>query len=192
VLTLLVAAIGPIPATGLADHPAVRLVERVGEHVGVTESGAPPAGGAPTVLDGTNATAAEASDLLGLDVSEPATVPPGFVLAASIYFPKGLTSDDGVFLLSYTSDGGTLLVFQEAVSGADLTAGSGSAEDVILPDGTPATYFAGGWTPEDSTLTWTTGDGRTLIFDTAGVRTIIQYIGEDAAIDLTVVAAGLQ
>jgi hypothetical protein len=106
--------------------------------------------------------------------------------------PTGLTSDDGVFLLSYTSVAGTLLVFQEAVSGVDLAAGSGSAEDVILPDGTPATYFAGGWTPEDSTLAWTTGDSRTLIFDRDGVRTIIQYMGEDAAIDLTQVAAGLE
>jgi hypothetical protein len=56
VLTLLVAAIGPIPATGLADHPAVRLVETVGDHVGVTENDAPPAGGATTMLDGTTVT----------------------------------------------------------------------------------------------------------------------------------------
>jgi hypothetical protein len=101
-------------------------------------------------------------------------------------------SDGGVFLLSYSSSGGSLLVFQEAASGTDLAAGAGSAVDVTLADGTPATYFAGGWTPQDSEFAWTSGDAQTLIFDRDGVRTIIQHIGDDAAIDLTAVANGIK
>lgn len=194
VLALVVAAIGPLPATGVAHHPFVNFVETVGQHVGVTESGAPPAeSGVAAVLEGTPTTAAEASQLLGVPVSEPATVPAGFALTGSVYYPDGLTSDRGVFLLSYTSVSGALLVFQEAASAADLGVHAGAVEDITLPDGTPATYFAGGWTPAASSVAWTSGDAGTLVFDSDGVRTIIQYVGDDAdAVDLAAVAATLR
>jgi len=194
VLALVVAAIGPLPATGLADHPFVSFVETVGDHVGVTEGGTPPAeGGVPAVLVGTPTTAAEASQLLGIPVSEPAAVPTGFTLTSSVYYREGLTSDGGVFLLSYTSGSGALLVFQEAALAADLGVNAGTAEDITLPDGTPATYFAGGWAPGASSFTWTSADASTLVFDRGGVRTIMQYVGDDAdAVDLAAVAATLE
>src|SRR3990172_8830333 len=41
VVALFLAAIGPIPATGLADHTAAQFVRFVGEHVGVSETATP-------------------------------------------------------------------------------------------------------------------------------------------------------
>ena len=74
----------------------------------------------------------------------------------------------------------TLLVFQEVVSSAGLAAGVTSAQDVTLSDGTPATFFEGGWNPGDSGFTWAAGSARTLVFDRNGVRTIIQHSGTNA------------
>ena len=71
-LALLVAGLGPIPATGLADHPAVRFAEDVAQHIGVIESNGPPADtGTPFVITGEPASAADASRLLGIEVSQP-------------------------------------------------------------------------------------------------------------------------
>lgn len=188
---LLAAAVGPIPATGLANHPAVRVLEFVGEHVGVAESGGPPSGGAPAdIIEGTPATAGEAAVLLGVPVSQPTALPPGYTLNASLYYPKGITSSTGVFLLTYTSDKGTIMVFQEAASGTELAASVGSIDDYVLADGTRASYILGTWTPGTDGFSWSADNAQTLVFDRDGVRTIIEYIGLPIAIPELLEVAG--
>ena len=193
-LALFVAALGPIPATGLANHPGVQFVEDVAQHVGVIESNGPPAeAGAPVVIEGTPVSTADASRLLGVDVSQPDAASLGLELTSSIYYPTGLTSAGGVFLLSYASDDGALLVFQEAASGAGLASGAESARDVTLSDGTAATFFEGGWVPDDAGFTWAAGSARTLVFDRDGARTIIQYSGTGAGLsELVGIADGFR
>lgn len=188
---LLAAAVGPIPATGLADHPAVRVLEFVGEHVGVAESGGPPSGDAPAdIVEGTPATVAEAAVLLGVPVSQPTALPPGYTLNASLYYPRGITSSTGAFLLTYTSAEGTIMMFQEAASGADLAASVGSIDDYTLADGTPASYIQGAWTPGTGGFSWSADNAQTLVFDRDGVRTIIEYVGPPVAVPELLAIAG--
>ena len=188
---LLAAAVGPIPATGLANHPAVRAFEFIGGHVGVAGTSGPPSGDTPAdIIEGTPATAGEAAVLLGVPVSQPTALPPGFTLSASLYYPRGITSSTGVFLLTYTSDEGTILVFQEAASGAGLAASAGSIDDYVLTDGTPASYIQGAWTPGASGFSWSDDNAQTLVFDRDGVRTIIEYIGPPIAIPELLEVAG--
>ncbi|HSP54112.1 MAG TPA: hypothetical protein VLS25_00860, partial [Dehalococcoidia bacterium] len=194
-LAIIVTALGPIPETGFAGHPVVQLVQAIGEHIGVTEADAPPATtGEPVVITGDPVTAAEASQLLGVTVTEPATVPPGFTRTASAYYPAGLSDGTGVYLLTYNSADGVLMVFQEAASTAsDLSAAPGAARDVVLSDGTPATLFSGAWTPTDGGFQWTSGGAQTLVFDRDGVRTVIEFLGAgSAAPDLTALADALK
>jgi len=175
---LLVAAVGPIPATGLAHHPAVRLAEYVGSHVGVSETTSPPGTSTTSgLVQGTPSSPEDASRLLGVPVSEPSLVPPGFTLAASTYYPHGISGTGGVFLLTYSSADATLMVFQEAAGGDDLAAMAGAALDVTLADGTPATYVQGNWLPGPGGFTWTQGGAQTLVFVRDGVRTTVQYTG---------------
>lgn len=191
---ILVAALGPIPTTGLADHPFARFVESVGDNVGVAESGPPPVNpGAPTVIQGTPVTAGEASDLLGFAVSDVVDVPADYHLTTSLYYEAGLTSNGGTFLRSYMSGNGVLLLFQEAASGADLAVAEGAGLDLTLTDGTPGTLFAGGWIPGSSGFSWMPEGGQTLVFDRSGLRTVIQFIGDDTtAPELTAIADSLR
>ncbi len=194
-LAIIVAALGPIPETGLAGHPLVQFAQSIGQHIGVTEGNTPPATtGEPVVITGEPATAVEASQLLGVNVTEPATVPPGFNRTASLYYPVGLSDRAGVYFLTYNSPDGVLMVFQEATSSAaDLSAASGAAQDVVLSDGTPATRLSGAWTPSDYGFRWASDGAQTLVFDRNGVRTVIEFIGSDAAApDLTAMAGALR
>src|SRR5574341_43617 len=139
-LALFVAAVGPVPSTGLAGHPFAQFIEAVGNHVGVSDSGPPPVNtGPPVVLEGMPVTATEASDRLGVAVSEPAYIPPDYHLRVSLYYPVGVTDDRGTFLLSYTSDETAILIFQEPRPASRLGIPAGEAHDVTLVDGTPAT-----------------------------------------------------
>jgi len=179
-LALVIAALGPLPATGFADHPLAGLVTFVGRHVGVTESSPPPAADAsgPTV-QGTDVDVATAASLMGLPVRAPANLPDGFRLVSSRYFPQPLTADHGgLFALSYEQAGGdaTLMVYQEADSGVDLAAGDGSASDVTLAGGVPGTYFEGAWRTADG-LVWSAAGSQSVVIDHAGVRIVIQYSG---------------
>lgn len=175
---LVVAAVGPIPATGFANHPAVRLAGYVGNHVGVTETGSPPrASTASEVIQGTPSSPEDASRLLGIAVSQPTFIPPGFTLTASTYYPAGISGDSGSFLLTYSSASATIMVFQEAAGGDDLAAAAGATQDTALADGTPATYVQGSWLPGSAGFTWTSGGAQSLIFERNGVRTIVQYTG---------------
>lgn len=192
-LALVIAAVGPIPSTGLAGHPFAQFIETVGNHVGVSDSSPPPINrGSPVVLEGVPVTATEASERLGVTVSEPAYVPPDYHLRVSLYYPVGVTGDRGTFLLSYTSEDTAILIFQEPRPASRLGIPVGAARDVTLVDGTPTTSFDGGWIPGSSSFAWTDGGGQTLVFDRNGVRTIIQFIGAGAAPDLTAIANGLR
>ncbi|HET9476502.1 MAG TPA: hypothetical protein VFP63_03340 [Dehalococcoidia bacterium] len=192
-VALVVAAVGPIPSTGLAGHPFAQFIETVGNHVGVSDSGPPPVTtGSPTVLEGMPVTAGEASDRLGVAVSEPAYMPPDYHLRVSLYYPVGVTGDEGTLLLSYTAEDAAILIFQEPRPASRLGIPNGEARDLTLVDGTPATSFNGGWIPGSSSFAWTDGGGQTLVFDRNGVRTIIQFIGAGAAPDLTAIANGLR
>jgi len=194
VAALFVAAVGPIPATGLAHHPAVEFARFIGEHVGVTESASqPPVSPVAQEVQGTDVSPGEAADLLGLPVRAPARLPEGFELASSTFFPRGVTSQDGMLLLAYANGtGGTVLVFQEGAGGDHFAAAPGSAQDVTLADGTPATFIEGGWQAEAGEAFWSGASARSLVFEREGVRTTIQDLGGSmVAGDLGAMADGM-
>ena len=179
VAALVIAAIGPIPATGLANHPAADFVRFLGHHAGVTETSAPPA--APedgTLSQGVDASASEAASLLAIPVREPATMPQGFTRTSSQYFPQALTAaEHGMFVVIYDGVGASIVIYQEHASGATISAQEDSAFDVTLADGTPATYVDGAWTASSTGFEWTDGASQTLLFDRGGVRMTIRYSG---------------
>ena len=178
-LALIVAALGPLPATGFADHPATRLLKAVSANIGITESGPPPASlPAPVVLQGTPAGLAEASARTGLALREPASLPSGFQLASTQLLPQGvIASDRPAFLSVFTSSNASILVFQEAPGGDNLAAQAGAVTTLQLADGTNASYASGGWLPDANGFIWADNGAQTLVFERGGVRTIVQRFG---------------
>jgi hypothetical protein len=191
---IVLAAIGPIPATGLANHPVVQIVDFVGDQVGVSETSAPPpidrsdgegtSGGAIDVVEGSDITTAEASKLLGLPLQEPTSPPTGFELVSSRFFDEPLTATaGGVLLLAYSqttaaddADQATILIYQEQAGGDDVAVYRGYASSVLLSDDTEGTYVEGSWRASSDGLLWGDDAAQTLIFDRWGVRTIIHYV----------------
>jgi hypothetical protein len=180
---IVLTAVGPLPATGFADHPIGNFLWSVAEYIGFREiDQPPPVAPVDSVTSATEMTAAEASQRLGVPVPLP-EAPAGFQLTSSRYFEQPLTAEGGgTFALTYAGSGGsTVVIYQEQASGADFAVDVGSATDVALSDGTPATYVEGMWQPaDDGTLTWNPGGAQTLLFERNGVRTTIQYAGADA------------
>ena len=176
-LALMVAAVGPLPSTGFAEHPGVRLVNYIA-HLGVTETDqAPPAPPAGDVVQGIDTDAARAAAIMGIPVVEPAYVPEGFSAASSKFFSSPLTADKpGVYASGYTAGEARLMVYQEAASGPNLVVG-GAAADIVLPGNVPATYFEGAWETADGGFAWSDAGSQTLVFEHMGVRAIIQASG---------------
>jgi len=181
---LVLVALGPIPATGFADHPVAGFLWSVAEHIGFREIDQPPS---VTPVDSatlaTDMTAAEAAQRLGVPAVMPADSPAGFALTSSRFFETPLTAEaSGTFALTYTAaDGSALVIYQERASGADFAVEGGSATDVALGDGTAATYVEGMWQPTaDGGLAWSAGGAQTLVFERNGVRATIQYTGPEA------------
>ena len=174
-------ALGPLPATGLAGHPAGILVKNAREYVGATE-GDPPSlsqSAGPTRVGGRDMTVGEASYLLGTQISSPATTPAGFELAASKFFePAMFGGGEGTFMLAYASSDARITIYQEAGGGGELVADHGAATAVTLPDGTAATLIRGTWAMSDGDLTWSFADSETLIFERRGESTIIEVQSE--------------
>lgn len=176
---LVVAALGPIPATGFAHHPAVDTVRFAGERLGVMETDTPPSAGAVTETVSPIATTSEAaSNVLGFNVSSPDSIP-GFVQTSSQLYPSAITANGGMFALTYEGmdDGGTLAIYQEAAAGTDLAVSAGSAIAVTLSDGTVASYIEGSWDMGASVPAWDAGDSQTIVFDRNGIRTIVVHSG---------------
>ncbi len=186
-VAVVAAALGPLPATGFAHHPVAEFVRFLGGHVGVSETGSPPTAPPPTeVLQGTDVTASRASELLGLPVAEPTWVPRGFQRVSSRYFPQALTgAAGGTFLLAYqraAADGASVILIYQERPGSDIAIRPGSAQDIILPDATPATYISGSWQPSGAgaEVTWANEGTQTMVFDRQGLRTIVIYRGGSA------------
>lgn len=177
VAVLVAAAVGPIPATGLAHHPVTELVRSLGGG-GVSQTDSPPDVPAVTAVIAANTvTTAEASELMDLPLHEPTFVPYGYRRASSEHFPMPLTAvDGGLFVLSYEDNAGgpeRILVYQEqATGGSSIVVEQGFAQDIRLTGGSPATYVSGVWRPSQSQLRWSE-TSQTLLFDLAGVRTVI-------------------
>jgi hypothetical protein len=174
-LALAAAALGPIPATGLAGHPAAEAVDAISRRLVASES--PPALEqlpAPQIVDGRAITAQEASRILGLSVSEPAA-PPGFHVTSSEIYGEGA---DGVYAISYESADGAIVVTQEAASGYASAAG-GTSTDIALPDGNVAVFTEGAWDASGDELTWKTGAKRSLVFERDGVLATISAHGPE-------------
>ena len=197
---VVIAALGPIPATGLAHHPAAEFARFVGGHIGVSETSAPPDVPPVTqVIEGAEMTAQEASVLVGVPVHKPTFVPPGYLEASARYFPEPITADDGgVYVLSYGNSvaggsTGIVLVFQERASDTSITAERGFAQDISLFEtGTAATYVSGEWRPLNGKLTWGEPGTETIVFDIGGLRTIIQSSADDVSLtDLVAIANSL-
>lgn len=190
---LIVAAIGPIPATGLADAPAAQFVRFISDHIGVRETPTQPpvAPSNPAVVAGTDTRVADAAGRLGLPLDEPTVIPPGMSQTSSRYYLQAMTATEGgMFVLSYqTAAGETLVVYQERAGGSEIAALGGTAEDVALSDGTPATFVQGSWQAASGGFTWSDASSETLVFERNGVRTVIVLRGPVASSDPTVLLA---
>ena len=199
VIALVIAALGPIPATGLAHHPAAEFARFVGGHIGVVETSAPPTVPPVTeVIEGNNTTAAQASTLLGKTVYTPTFMPAGYHDTSSRYFPDAIIAESGgVFVLAYENSSmrgsaETILVYQERTSSSSIAVEQGFAQDILLSNGTAATWISGTWRPLGSTLTWGEGDALTIIFDLRGLRTVIQATDSSLPLqDIVAIADGL-
>jgi len=198
-VALVAAALGPIPATGLAHHPVTDFARFLGGHIGVSETSAPPTVPPVTeVIQSNDVSANQASTLLGLPVYEPTFVPSGYHQVSSQYFPRALTADQGgLFVLAYENSGltgspGTILIYQEGASSNSIVVEQGFARDILLSAGTPATYVNGAWRPFGSDLTWGEDDAQTVLFDLGGLRTIIHTADGDLPLaDLAAIADSL-
>lgn len=202
---LLLALLGPLPATGVQGHPLTRFARLVGEQVGVVETSAPPSLPPPTrIVEGEDISLEEASAILGLPLRKPTELPPGFVLVASRHFPVGITADlGGTYMLAYQGpDSGSpepplILIYQERSTGNSIAVQEGSTSSFLLSDGTIATYVEGSWRAAGAQVIWGEDGAQTLIFDRGGLRTIIHHLGGDRllpqdllAIAQSMVAAG--
>ena len=198
-VALVVAALGPIPATGLAHHPVTEFARFLGGHIGVSETSAPPTVPPVTeVIQSNDVSADRASTLLGLPVYEPTFLPSGYHQVSSQYFPRALTADQGgLFVLTYqdsslTGSPETILIYQERASSNSIVVEEGFAQDIWLSAATPATYVNGTWRPIGSDLTWGEDDAETILFDLGGLRTVIYTTDGDLPLaDLVAIADSL-
>jgi len=198
-VALVAAALGPIPATGLAHHPVTDFARFLGGHIGVSETSAPPTVPPVTeVIQSNDVSANQASALLDLPVYEPTFVPSSYHQVSSQYFPRALTAGQGgLFVLAYENSGltgspETILIYQEHASSNSIVVEQGFARDIWLSAGTPATYVNGAWRPSGSDLTWGADDAQTVLFDLGGLRTIIHTTDGDLPLaDLVAIADSL-
>jgi len=182
-VVLLAVALAPLPATGFDDHPVAGLARYIGEHLGVREAAEPPAPPPVTaVVQGSEITAAEASERLSAPVAVPAAPPAGFELTSARFFDQALTADNGgTYAMTYTRAGGSsVVIYQERASGENRAVQGGAATDVALSDGTAGTYVEGMWQQVDGRLAWSPSGAQTLVFERGDVRTTIQYTGAEA------------
>lgn len=198
-VAMVAAALGPIPATGLAHHPVTEFARFVGGHIGVSETSAPPT--VPPVtefIQSNDVSPDQASTLLSLPVYEPTFLPSGYHQVSSQYFPRALTAGQGgLFVLAYqdSSPAGspeTILIYQERASSNSIVVEEGFAQDVWLSAGTPATYVSGTWRPMGSDLIWGENGAETILFDLGGLRTVIYATDGDLLLaDLVAIADSL-
>jgi hypothetical protein len=180
-LALVIGLLGPLPATGLAHHPVTEFARFLGGSVGVTETSVPPAVPPVTqVVESGDVSAEQASGLLGVPAYEPTSVPTGYRLVSSQYFPKPLTADEGgLFVLTYegpspADDAQIITIFQEHASSNTIAVQRGFAQTIWLSSSVPGTYVMGTWQSTGSDLTWGEDAAQTIVFDLNGLRTIIQ------------------
>jgi len=174
-------AIGPLPATGFAGHPATRLASVIGGYLGAQDAAPPEAASlpSPTLVEGSAATAAEAYTLAGLSFGEPRSAPAGFQLVTSTYHPAPITGGGpGAFVLSYSSRDADLTIYQEAAGGHDSAVSTDSMTRVALSDGTPATLVQGSWLANGG-LSWSATGSQSLIFERADVLVVIELRSAD-------------
>jgi len=176
VAAIVAVAIGPLPATGFAHHPAARLAGAISSYLGA-QSAAPPEVvglGSPTIVEGRSATAAQASAFAGVSFGELPGAPAGFKLVSSTYHPEPISSNGaGAFVLSYSTSDADLTIYQEAAGGRDSAVGSDSLTSVALANGTPATLAQGSWLAGEG-LSWSASGSQSLIFERADVLVIIE------------------
>ena len=187
-IALLAAVLGPLPATGLADHPVTHLLGFVREHVGVEEMNGPPPTEVPVTASETPIAPEEAAGLLGLTVRQPSYLPEGFQLARSSYYPQSpISPEQATLLLTYTVGGvdpetlaatkePRLFIYQQRASSDNMAVMNGQAEDVVLAGNVPGTYARFLWTTgEQGTLEGADPNAESLFFDNDGIRVIITY-----------------
>jgi hypothetical protein len=174
VITIL--ALGPLPATGFADHPAARFAVAISDYIGASEGTPPPLAQLPplTFVNGTSASVGEASQVAGIGFGEPDSPPLGFELKSSQYYPVSISGGrGGTFALMYSSSDATLMIYQEQAGGANLVTESGTMTLVTLADGTAATLIEGSWASGETPF-WSDNSSQALLFERAGVRTIVE------------------
>lgn len=196
VIAIAVAAVvlGPIPVTGLSGSPAVEAAQYLGEHLGVTETDqSPPTPGEGASAAGQDMTAAEASAQLGLPVTAPGDFM-GLPLVSQRFFVQSLTSNGaGLFAASYAITDGmsSIALYEEAADGDGLAVPAGSAVDTLV-NGSPATYYEGGWAQvEDGSLAWQPSGAQSLVFERDGVRFTVRYTGPRVEPNDFAMAAGV-
>jgi hypothetical protein len=190
-VALFVAAVGPLPATGFAEHPITHLMSFVEQHVGVQEVDGPPPAEVPKSLPGQPMLPEQAQSLMALPVREPSYLPEGFELASSLYYAESATSpEQGTFVLIYTIGGidpatvnlgePLLMIYQERASSDSVAVMDGQAEDVLIGDSLAGSYASALWMPgEQGTLEGVDASAESLFFENDGVSAIITYRNGD-------------
>ena len=184
-VALLLAALGPLPTTGFADHPITHLLSFVEQRVGVQEVDGPPPTEVPVTAAEELIAPEEAAQHLGLAVRQPSYLPEGFQLARSSYYSQSVTTpEQGMFVLIYTIGGADpttvklgeplLAIYQERASSDTMAVMNGQAEDVLIGDSLPGSYAHFLWVPgEQGTLEGANPNAESLFFENDGVRVII-------------------
>ncbi|MDP2948865.1 MAG: hypothetical protein Q8P22_04940, partial [Chloroflexota bacterium] len=186
-IALLVAALGPLPATGFADHPVTHVFDFVTQRVGIEEVSGPPPAQVPIDSPEEIMPIDDGQIRLGIALREPSYLPEGFQLARSSYYPQGIPSpEQGMFVLTYTIGGidpealaktdPRVVIYQERASPNAWGVNSGEAEDVLVGGSVPATYARALWVAgEQGTLEGVDANAESLFFDDGDVRIVITY-----------------
>jgi hypothetical protein len=163
--------LGPIPVTGLSGSPAAAAARFAANHLGVSETEqAPPAPGDSTTVTGVEITAADAATGAGLSFAAAPELM-GLTLSSQRYFESTAS-----FVATYSSDGASISVFEEAAGGSELSVPEGVASTVMV-NGMQATYYEGSWSETDGALTWQPEGTQTVVFERDGVRFTVVYSG---------------
>jgi hypothetical protein len=175
-------AVGPWAASGFAQNPISQVFGIVSEHVGVDGTDSPPPTQVPITVPVEEVSPQQATERLGIAVTQPTYLPAGFELASSVYYPKSVTTpEQGMYQLVYAPgvprDGEPqIIIYQEQATSSTITENNAYIEEVVIAGSLPGTYVQGMWNAgPDGTLEWVEDHAEVLVFDQNGVRTFIVY-----------------
>jgi len=198
-------ALGPWAGSGFAQNPINQVFDFVGGHVGVQGVDEPPATQVPVTVPVEEVSPEQATERLGIPVTQPAYLPAGFELASSAYYSRSVTTpEQGMYQLVATLGGvdpstlrgetdPRIIIYQEQATPSTIAQKNAYIEEVVIGGSFPATYVRGTWQAgPDGTLGWVEDDAEVLVFDQNSVRTFIVYrYGQEQKDELVKIAESM-